>query len=82
MTGEAFRSLAKVPPRVAEPLVTFIFVGLAAAPKRRGKPLLADFAGLWSARRGDDRVIYAIDDERREIVVHRIGGRADVYRPR
>lgn len=38
-TAALFRSLQAVPPRVAEPLVAFVFEGLASEPKRRGKPL-------------------------------------------
>jgi mRNA-degrading endonuclease RelE of RelBE toxin-antitoxin system len=82
LTGEALRSLAKLPARIAEPLVVFAFSGLAAAPRRRGKPLAAEFSGFWSARRGDFRVIYSIDDARREVTVHRIAGRSDAYRSR
>jgi len=39
LTAAALRSLQAVPPRVAEPLVAFIFGSLAEEPKRRGKPL-------------------------------------------
>lgn len=38
LTGAAVPSLEKVPPRVAEPLVAFIFGSLAENPKIRGKP--------------------------------------------
>ena len=82
LTGEALRSLAKVPPRIAEPLVTFVFRALAENPKRRGKPLIGEFDGLWSARRGDYRVIYSVDDEANRVIVHRVASRADAYRPR
>jgi mRNA interferase RelE/StbE len=38
--------------------------------------------GLHSARRGDYRVIYRIDDQRRRIDVVAIEHRSDIYRPR
>jgi mRNA-degrading endonuclease RelE of RelBE toxin-antitoxin system len=38
--------------------------------------------GYWSARRGAYRVVYAIADELRVVIVVRIDHRADVYRPR
>lgn len=55
---------------------------LAEAPRRVGKPLLGDLAGLFSARRGDYRVIYEIDEENLVVTVHRIQHRRDAYRPR
>jgi hypothetical protein len=39
-------------------------------------------AGMRSARRGGDRIIYEIDDTDRLVVVHRIEHRATVYRRR
>ncbi|MDO5628913.1 MAG: type II toxin-antitoxin system RelE/ParE family toxin [Mobilicoccus sp.] len=82
LSASAARSLRAVPSRIAEPLVTFAFEGLASSPRRRGKPLGADFAGLWGARRGDYRVIYEIDDEARVVAVVSISHRAHAYRPR
>jgi mRNA-degrading endonuclease RelE of RelBE toxin-antitoxin system len=80
LTAAAVRSLRIVPPRVAEPLVAFIFGGLAAAPKRRGKPLQRELAGRWGARRGDYRIVYRIDETTSTMYVLKIAGRADVYR--
>jgi mRNA-degrading endonuclease RelE of RelBE toxin-antitoxin system len=37
--------------------------------------------GLYSARRGDFRIIYEIDEAELVVIVHRIQHRADVYRP-
>ena len=39
-------------------------------------------AGLRSARRGDYRVIYRIDDQRHLVTVLAIEHRSDIYRPR
>lgn len=82
LSSPAVRSLRSVPPRLAEPLVRFAFEGLAENPRRRGKPLVGDFAGLWSARRGDYRVLYVVDDEARVVSVIRIAHRSEAYRPR
>src|SRR5215469_12570595 len=38
--------------------------------------------GLYSARRGDYRMIYRIDDRRRRVDVVAIEHRSDIYRPR
>ncbi len=62
--------------------MTFAFVALAENPRRRGKPLGADFVGLWSARRGDYRVLYEIDDDVRVVDVARIAHRSEAYRAR
>jgi mRNA interferase RelE/StbE len=54
---------------------------LAEAPRRVGKQLVGELGGLWSARRGDYRIIYEIDDDERTVLVHRVQHRRDVYRP-
>jgi mRNA interferase RelE/StbE len=82
LTGSALRSLQAVPPRVAEPLVAFIFGGLAADPRRRGKPLQRDLEGLWAARRGDFRIVYRLDEDTKTMHVLKIAHQANVYRPR
>jgi mRNA-degrading endonuclease RelE of RelBE toxin-antitoxin system len=58
--------------------------GTAPRPARTGvgKPLKLGLEGLHSARRGDYRVIYRIDDQRRPIDVVAIEHRSDIYRPR
>jgi len=45
-----------------------------------GKPLTLAMTGLHSSRRGDYRVIYAIDDDQRAVEIVAIEHRADVYR--
>ncbi len=82
LTAAALRSLRSVPPRVAEPLVAFIFGGLVSDPRRRGKPLQRELEGRWAARRGDYRVVYRLDEDTKTMYVLKIGHRTDVYRPR
>ena len=82
LTASSLRSLQAVPPRVAEPLVAFIFGGLAADPRRRGKPLQRELGGLWAARRGDFRIVYRLDEDTKTMHVVKIARRANVYRPR
>jgi mRNA interferase RelE/StbE len=48
-------------------------------PRRVGKMLRRELAGIWSARRGTYRVLYRIDDDPKEVVVLRIEHRRDVY---
>lgn len=78
----ARRALARLPEKVAAAAVEFVYGSLAANPHRVGKPLKLGLVGLHSARRGDYRVIYRIDDHTHRIDVVAIGHRADVYRPR
>jgi mRNA interferase RelE/StbE len=54
---------------------------LVVAPRRVGKPLRRELAGVWSARRGSYRVLYEIDEAKQPIVVLRIDHHADIYRP-
>jgi mRNA-degrading endonuclease RelE of RelBE toxin-antitoxin system len=81
LTASALRTISVVPPRVAEPLIAFIFGGLVSDPKRRGKPLQREMAGRWAARRGDYRIVYRLDDESKTMHVLKIGYRSDIYRP-
>ncbi len=82
LTTSALRSLQAVPPRIAEPLVAFIFGGLARDPRRRGKPLQRELEGRWAARRGDYRIVYRLDEDTKTMYVLKIGHRSQVYRPR
>ena len=80
--SSALRSLDRLPEKVATACIEFVHGGLAEAPHPVGRPLRFDLVGLHSARRGDFRVIYEIDDDRREVIVVAIDHRSDVYRPR
>ncbi|ORV18562.1 type II toxin-antitoxin system RelE family toxin [Mycobacterium celatum] len=80
ITATAARDLQRLPEKVATACVEFIFGPLVESPHRLGKPLRNDLAGLHSARRGDYRVIYVVDDRNRRIVILHIARRSDVYR--
>jgi mRNA interferase RelE/StbE len=81
-TAPARRALGRLPEKVGSAVVEFCYGSLAANPYRVGKPLRLGMEGLHSARRGDYRVIYRIDDQARLVDVVAIEHRADVYRPR
>ncbi|HEY3317657.1 MAG TPA: type II toxin-antitoxin system RelE/ParE family toxin [Coriobacteriia bacterium] len=72
----------RLPERVAAAVLEFCDGRLRDDPLRLGKPLRLELAGLRSARVGAYRVIYAVEDEKRLVLVLRIDHRADVYRPR
>ena len=81
-TAPARRALGRLPEKVATAVVEFLYGSLADSPRRVGKPLNLGLEGLHSARRGDYRVIYRIDDNRHTVEVLAIEHRADIYRPR
>ena len=81
-TATARRTLTRLPEKVATAAVEFIYGSLAEKPHRVGKPLQLGLAGLHSARRGDYRVIYRIDDDSHVVTVMAIEHRSDAYRLR
>lgn len=74
--------MTRAPEKVATAVVDFLYGSLAGNPRRVGKPLKLNFEGLHSARRGDYRIIYRIDEEHHRVAVIAIEHRADAYRPR
>jgi mRNA interferase RelE/StbE len=51
-------------------------------PNRLSKPLSHELAGMRTARRGDYRVSFSLDEGALAIHIHRIDHRSDVYRHR
>jgi mRNA interferase RelE/StbE len=80
-TAASRRVLTRLPEKVATAAVEFIYGSLSQSPLRVGKPLKLGLEGLHSARRGDYRVIYRIDDDLRIVTVMAIEHRSDAYRP-
>jgi len=80
----AQRALAeRLPLEVATAAVEFITGPLLDNPRRVGKPLSAELAGIYSARLGRDwRVMYEIDDARHAVIVLDIRDRSTAYRHR
>jgi mRNA-degrading endonuclease RelE of RelBE toxin-antitoxin system len=83
VTAPAARSIRDtLPEAVAFAVIDFITGPMLDNPRRVGVELRNELAGIWSARRGTYRVLYRIDDERREVIVLRVGHRRDIYRRR
>lgn len=82
ITPEGVRHLDKLPPKVRAAAIEAILGGIAENPQRAGKPLTGELTGLFSARRGDYRVVYEIDEDSRTVLVHRVQHRRDAYRRR
>lgn len=66
-TPAARRRMAKLPLSAASALYEHIMGPIAENPYRLGKPLEEPFDDVWSARRGDYRALYAVDDDERTI---------------
>jgi len=58
-----------------------IFGPIAENPNRLGKPLVGGLEGLWSARRGDYRIIYEVFEDDEVVLIHRVQPSRDTYRP-
>lgn len=83
VTPPAAKAIAEqLPEPVAVAVIEFLTGTLIRAPRRVGKRLRRELAGVWSARRGTFRVLYRVRDDPREVIVLRIEHRGDVYRPR
>lgn len=77
--GAAARGLShKLPPAVAFACLEFLGT-LRTMPRVVGKPLRYPREGEWSARRGEYRVVHAIDDLQLIVHVVDIDHRRDVY---
>ena len=83
VTSPAARAIREtLPEAVAFAVIDFITGPLLDDPRRVGAPLRNELEGVWSARRGTYRILYRIDDDRREVIVLRVGHRRDIYRTR
>lgn len=84
MARPARRAISEtLPEDVATAAVEFITGPLLEIPRRIGKPLRDELAGLWSAHFGTVwRVIYRIDESKHTVIVEDIQHRSSAYRRR
>ena len=84
ITAAAVRDLssAKTPRHIVDAVVALMEGPLAEIPRRVGKPLLAPLQGVWSARRGDFRVLYLVQEDPPLVSIVAVKHRADSYRLR
>lgn len=69
-----------LPEPVAAAALEFLNVPLLDNPHQVGTRLRPPLDGRWSARRGQYRIIYQIDEADRTVVVLQIAHRRDAYR--
>lgn len=82
LAPSAIRGLDRLPQRIAAAIVEFVTATLPTNPERMSKPLRGEFEGLRSARRGDYRAVFSLDETTNILLVVRLAHRADVYRSR
>ena len=82
ITPEGLRHLNRPPDKVRAAVHATIFGSIAESPQRAGKPLRGELEGLYSARRGEFRVIYEIDEAAGVVLVHRAKHRRSSNRRR
>jgi mRNA interferase RelE/StbE len=80
ITPEGLRHLNRLPDKVRAAALEAIFGSIAENPQRAGKPLRGELEGLYSARRGEFRVIYEIDEAADIVLVHRARDRWSAHR--
>lgn len=81
-SAPAKRAIGRLPEKVARVIVEYIYSTVAQNPQGSGHALHFELEGTSSARRGDFRVIFEINDEMSVVTITAIGHRSDVYRPR
>jgi mRNA-degrading endonuclease RelE of RelBE toxin-antitoxin system len=74
------RSLSLLPDKIKPGIVEFVYGSLATNPYRVGKALTEPLEGMWSARRGEYRILYEVDDKAQTIHVMAVRHRRDAYR--
>ena len=80
-TRAAKRALTEdLPEKVASAAWSFIMGALRDNPQRLGKQLVEPLHPLYSARRGEYRVIYRVLDDVLVIEIVAVAHRRDVYR--
>ncbi len=74
----AKRGLDKLPESDFQ-VVTVAIKALSQTPRPKGIEKVKT-TGLWRIRRGDYRIVFAIDDNERVITVVHVGHRREIYR--
>ena len=79
-TAAGRRHLDRLPEGVRAAALATIRGPVSENPFRAGKLLGGILSGYRSARRGDYRIVYEVDEDDEIVVIHRVQHRRDVYR--
>jgi mRNA interferase RelE/StbE len=79
---DAIRQLNRLDQSVRGRIVQFLESRVIGSddPRRLGKALHGELAGLWGYRVGDYRLVCLLEDERQLIALVSVGHRREVYR--
>jgi len=77
----ARRELRKLNPKTQREILRYLRTRIAGPedPKRFGKPLRTNLAGLWRYRVDDYRLICRLENDSLVVFVIKVGHRRDVY---
>ena len=78
--GSATKDLEAVGTKIDRQRIVKRVQTLAINPRGHGSEKLAGYADRYRVRQGLYRIIYLVDDVRRELTIFKIGHRKDVYR--
>jgi mRNA interferase RelE/StbE len=81
LSDDALRTYHRAQPPLARKL-NRCFENLSLNPRSHPniKPLSGQYAGCWRYRAGDWRIVYGVDDGRRQVLILSIMHRREVYR--
>ncbi|WP_420622812.1 type II toxin-antitoxin system RelE family toxin [Candidatus Poriferisodalis sp.] len=80
LTAASRRHIDRLPEGVRAAALATMSGPISENPFRAGKPLGGILSGYRSARRGDYRIVYEVDEDAEIVVIHRVQHRRDVYR--
>lgn len=81
ISDKARKLLQKLGPTAQLQIISYLETCLQSKenPRRFGKPLVGDLAGLWRYRVGSYRIICKIEDEQLIVLVIAVGDRKNIY---
>ena len=80
LKSSAAKEIDGLPTKADRQRVVSRIVALADDPRPPGSEKLAGHEDRYRVRQGDYRIVYSLDDDRRAVVVVKVGHRKDVYR--
>ena len=78
--ASARKELDGVSPKALRQRIVERIQGLAENPRGQDSEKLAGYDDRFRVRQGKYRIVYLIDDDKREVTIFKVGHRKDVYR--
>jgi mRNA interferase RelE/StbE len=75
----AGKEVARLGSKSDRPRILQRIEALADDPRPRGAEKLAGYEDRYRVRQGNYRIVYLIDDRRREVTIFKVGDRRDVH---